>query len=137
MWKVSHTETVTAPAASIWNRWSHVENWPEYDKSLTSTSINGSFELGSVITLQSKKLPKTKFTLAIVTSDIGFAMVSKLPLAKIQMTYHIEEKSDSTEFTQSISISGPLFWLYSLFFGNSLQRTLVSRMQQLAELVSH
>jgi len=135
MWKVSHTETVAAPAASVWSRWTNVENWPEQDETLAAASIEGPFELGSKLIQKPKKSPKTRSTLALVTPDVGFAYVTKIPLAKLQFTHHLDEKNGRTEFTHSVSITGPLFWLYAPMLGRSLERVMIARMKKIVELI--
>lgn len=135
MWKASHTETVAAPGASIWSRWTNVESWPEQDETLASASIQGPFELGSTLILKPKNAPKTKSTLALVTPDVGFAYITKIPLAKLQFTHHLEERSGKTEFTHSVSISGPLFWLYTPLLGRRLEQLMIARMQRIVELI--
>lgn len=134
MWKVSHTETVAAPPSAIWSRWTNVENWPKQDTTLASASIKGAFELGSTLTLRPIKSPPIRARLALVTPDVGFAYITKLPLGTLQYTHHLDEKNGQTEFTHSVAITGALFWLYAPILGRRLEQTMIAKMKRIAEL---
>lgn len=136
MWKVSHSETVQAPAANIWSRWTNVDNWPEQDITLASASIQGAFELGSTLILRPVKAPPVRARLALVSPEDGFAYITKLPFASLQYTHHLEAKGAVTEFTHEVSITGPLFWLYAPLLGRRLEQIMIAKMQKIAELAS-
>lgn len=137
MWKATHSATVNAPSTAVWARWRDVEKWPDQDISLKSAKISGAFELGSTITLRPNGLPKIKARLAIVTPEVGFAYVGKLPLATIQFTHDLEPLDTGTTFTHSVSINGPLWWFYAELFGRTLERNLKARVNKIASLIEY
>ncbi len=136
MWTASHSETVRAQAREIWQRWTEVTRWPEQDASLVSASINGPFAVGSVITLKPKGSPAVTVTLVELTPNVSFSSVGKLPLAQLRFDHTIDEMKDGVRFTQSVSMTGPLAWLWSGLMGSTMAANLTARMQRLAQLVT-
>lgn len=137
MWKASHTETVAATAAAIWMHWTDVARWPLQDDGLESASINGPFEVGSLITMKPKGSPTVAVKLVKVTPNQSFASVGGLPLTTLRFEHLLEPGDDGTiQFTQSVTMDGPLAWLFSRLMGPMMARGLEKRMRKLAATVA-
>jgi hypothetical protein len=135
MWKAEFTKSAQATPEALWERWADVSNWPEQDDSLQSASINGPFAVGSVITLKPKGSPTVKVQLIEVTKLKSFSSTGQLPLAKLQFDHKVKSDAGKIEFTQSVTISGPLAWLFSRLMGNTMSTNLEARMTKLAKLL--
>jgi hypothetical protein len=135
MWKSEHTQTAKATPEALWKRWTDVANWPEQDASLESASINGPFVVGSIITLKPKGSPTVKVKLIEVTPLKSFSSTGSLPLAKLQFDHRANTTSNGIEFTQSVTISGPLAGLFSNMMGKTMAENLKARMIRLSQLL--
>jgi hypothetical protein len=135
MWKSEHTQTAIATPEALWKRWTDVANWPEQDSSLESAGINGPFAVGSVITLKPKGSPTVKVKLIEVTPLQSFSSTGSLPLAKLQFDHKANTTTQGIEFTQSVTISGPLAGLFSNLMGKTMGQNLKARMVKLAALL--
>ena len=136
MWTTSHTETARSKPEVIWARWTDVVRWPEQDASITSAAIDGLFVVGSQITLQPKGSPKVTVKLIEVTPNRSFSSVGALPLASLRFDHRVEPTNDGVSFTQSITITGPLAWLWGGLMGGTMASNLKKRMMKLAELAN-
>jgi Polyketide cyclase / dehydrase and lipid transport len=135
MWKAEFTRNVQATPEALWERWTDVANWPEQDESLQSASINGPFVVGSIITLKPKGSPTVKVQLIEVTKLKSFSSTGQLPLAKLQFDHKAKSDGGKIEFTQSVTMSGPLSGLFSKLMGKTMATNLEARMTKLATLL--
>lgn len=135
MWKSEFTKNAQSTPEALWKRWTDVSNWPEQDASLESASINGPFAVGSVITLKPKGSPTVKVKLIEVTPLKSFSSTGSLPLAKLQFDHKAKSEGGKIEFTQSVTISGPLSGLFSKLMGKTMATNLEARMTKLAKLL--
>ncbi len=136
MWRSSNTQTAKSSLEALWQHWTDVANWPQQDASLESASINGDFQVGSIITLKPKGSPTVKVRLIEVKPCTSFSTIGKLPLTKLQFYHYAAPTSAGIEFTQSVTMTGPLSGLFSLLFGKKMTDNLKARMSKLAELLN-
>ena len=135
MWKAEFTKSAQATPEALWERWTDVANWPEQDESLQSASINGPFAVGSIITLKPKGSPTVKVQLIEVTKLKSFSSTGQLPLAKLQFDHKAKPDGAKIEFTQSVTMTGPLSGLFSKMMGKKMAENLEARMAKLAKLL--
>jgi Polyketide cyclase / dehydrase and lipid transport len=135
MWKAEFTKNAQATPEALWERWTDVANWPQQDESLQSASINGPFAVGSIITLKPKGSPTVNVQLIEVTSLKSFSSTGQLPLAKLQFDHKAKSDAGKIEFTQSVTMSGPLSSLFSRLMGKKMAENLEARMTKLAALL--
>ena len=136
MWKAEFTKSAQAAPEALWERWTEVANWPEQDESLQSASINGPFTVGSIITLKPKGSPTVKVQLIQVTKLKSFSSTGQLPLAKLQFDHKAKSDGAKIEFTQSVTLTGPLSGLFSKLMGSKMAENLEARMTKLAKLLN-
>lgn len=136
MWKAEFTKSAQATPEALWERWTDVANWPEQDESLQSSSINGPFVVGSIITLKPKGSPTVKVQLIEVTPLKTFSSTGQLPLAKLQFDHKAKLDGVKLEFAQSVTMTGPLSGLFSKLMGAKMAENLEARMTKLVKLLN-
>jgi len=136
MWKAEFTKSAQATPQALWERWTDVANWPQQDESLQSAGINGPFAVGSIITLKPKGSPTVKVQLIEVTPLKSFSSTGSLPLAKLQFDHKARAEGGKIEFTQSVTMTGPLSGLFSRLMGGKMAENLEARMAKLAKLLN-
>lgn len=135
MWKAEFTKSAQATPEALWERWTDVVNWPEQDASLEFASINGPFAVGNVITLKPKGSPIVKVQLIEVSRLISFSSNGQLPLTKLQFDHKAKPVAGGIEFTQSVTMTGPLAGLFSRMMGRKMAENLDARMTKLVQLL--
>ena len=134
MWTYEHTETTRATPAQLWARYAEPATWPEWDAETAWVTVEGPVAVGSRGTLKPVHGPATRFTFTEVSPEVGFADVTRLPLARLAFTHRIEPLGTGSRFTHGVTISGPLAPLFARVVGKGIAAGLPSAMRALAQL---
>ncbi len=116
-------QTRTTPEA-IFKLWSAVDNWAEYDQGIEWAKLTDSFSAGGHYTLKPKGGPKVKATILVVDPNTRFIDVSHLFGAKLQFNHKITEEDGNTVVSITMTIDGPLSWLWAKILGKNQQSDL-------------
>lgn len=134
MWTFEHTETTSATPAQVWACYAEPTTWPEWDHEIAAVTLGGPMAVGTRGTLKPVKGPATPFTFTAVTPEAGFTDVSRLPLARLTFSHHIEAMATGCRFTHSVEISGPLSPVFARVIGKKIAARLPAAMRALARL---
>lgn len=134
MWTFEHTETTSATPAQLWAHYAEPTTWPDWDHELESVTVQGAMAVGTRGRLKPIKGPATPFTFTEVTPEVGFTDISRLPLARLALTHHIEPTAAGSRFTHQVTITGPLSPLFARIIGRSIAVGLPIAMLALARL---
>jgi uncharacterized protein YndB with AHSA1/START domain len=130
-----HSADSKAPPASVWERYTDVENWSEWStKGVERSSLDGEFEVGSEGISKAPHLPKGKFELIAVEPERRFASKSSLPGATLTFEHSLEPRGGGTRITHRVSLDGPLAPLWRPMVGFIVERGLATGVERLAEL---
>lgn len=89
-------ETLTAPASAvkIWELYSDVNRWPDWNEAINSIELDGSFESGSAGSIQVLIAPPLSFRLENVEPGEGFDIVAELGDLKVTMKQRLSDDGD-------------------------------------------
>jgi hypothetical protein len=113
------TATSTAAPAAFFAKWADMATWPEWNADTEWVRLDGPFEQGATGTLKPKGGPKVSFVVATLT-DSEFVDVSRLPGARLTFAHRVAVTAAGTEVSVTISLTGPLRWLWSKVMGADL-----------------
>lgn len=130
----SHTESTKAPASAVWSRWINVSGWPDEDKNLKHASLVGEFKVGSTIVMLPKKAPKSIVVITKVQPNMSFSTEGTIPFGKLIIDHKLSATSGKTEFTHTITVTGPMRALFVRLVVQKLAADLPAKMQRLAKL---
>lgn len=130
----SHTESTKATASAIWARWTNVAGWPEEDSNLKQASLTGEFQVGSKIVMQPKKAPKSTVVITKVQPNKSFSTEGSIPFGKLIIDHKLSATSGKTDFTHTITVTGPMRALFARLVVQKLAADLPAKMQRLAKL---
>jgi hypothetical protein len=114
------TQSTTASSKSIYKLWEDINHWADYDQGIEWAKLNEPFVSGSHYTLKPKGGPKVKATILEVEPGKTFVDVSHLLGANLRFDHTI--KSGSVSIT--MTLSGPLSWLWAKILGKNQQADL-------------
>ena len=134
MWKTEFSMKCKASEAKIWQILTDVENWKEWIGSIEYSTINGSFENGTLITIKNIKAPKATNTLKDIVVNKSFTLQSKLPLCTMDSTHEIVKENDVLIIRLGVKMYGALSFIFSSIFGKKLTKSLPIATKKLAEL---
>lgn len=125
MIRIAHTEqrTNAAPSA-IFALWADIDNWANYDDGIEWAKLTDKFEAGGRYVIKPKGGPKTEADIIAVRSDESFIDISHLPGAKLRFDHEITHSNESTIVSITMTLSGPLSWVWSKILGKNQQADL-------------
>jgi Polyketide cyclase / dehydrase and lipid transport len=125
MWTKSHSVvTRAATRQQIWNLFADADDWAGWDAGLEYTKLHGKFEKGGRIELKPAGGPKVMITLLEVEPLRRFLDVTPFPLAKMYDDHTFEETADGLRITHTITVKGPLSFLWVKLVASKLAASL-------------
>lgn len=93
---------------AVWELWSDVSRWPEWDPSLESVTFDGPFAEGSTGTLVIKGQGPIDFVLTEIEERAGFVDETSVPGALIRFGHRVEElPAGRLRVSYDVVIEGP------------------------------
>jgi hypothetical protein len=134
-WELEHSAESKAPPASVWERYTDVEDWREWSKGVEESTLEGEFEAGSKGTMKPPQLPRTGFELVEVEPERRFVSRAKLPGGTLTFDHRIEPANGGTRITHKASLDGgPLRFVWVRMVNWIVKRELPESVDRLAEL---
>jgi hypothetical protein len=134
--KFSHTLKTVAAPERIWEIWTDVENWAQWDTELISADLDGAFVLGAIGRLKPKTGGATKFEISQFNPGNSYTFTIGLPLCSLWVHRYLSDRSDGTYFTHEVSFQGLLAWLFGLLLGRKFQAVLPKVMENVARIAT-
>jgi len=129
MWTKSYSLTTKeATKEQMWKLFSDVNNWHSWDKGIEYAKMSGSFEKGNSFELKPKGGPKVKIQLVETTINKSFTDFTKFPLAKMYGEHRFEETPEGLKITTTMSITGPLAFLWRRIVAQNIADSLPEEM---------
>jgi hypothetical protein len=131
-----HKESIVTNASkkSIWDLWTNVEKWPQWDKEIEWANLNGNFQQNQTGTLKPKGAPSSTFKITTCIPLNAFTDTAKLPFATLIFDHQMTEKDNQRLITHHISITGPLAKVFNWLLGKKLKDGLIKALPQLIKL---
>jgi len=130
MW-FSHSMETTAPPGRVWEVWTDVERWPEWDTELREASLNGTadgFDVGTEGHLEPRVGPTARFVVTDVDPVRSYTYEVALPLGTLLVRRSLHSHDGGTTFVHEVWFEGLLRGLYSRTLGRRYRRALPEAM---------
>jgi hypothetical protein len=135
MRKFKHTVATIAPPETIWQLWTNVDRWVEWDTELLSASMMGEFRLGAVGQLTPRRGVASSFQITQFQIDQSYTLMIALPLCQLQIQRYLSTTPDGPlYFTHDVSFRGFLAWVFALLLGRRFRRILPQVMENLKQI---
>lgn len=125
--------TINTSPTTIFEKYTDVSSWKEWDTDVKESSLIGEFIIGSSGSLTPTKGPKAKFVLTEVTVNQSFTSETKLPLCVMVFRHELETLGDTTKVTHSVSFTGITSFIFSKLIGESINKALPGTLKRLKE----
>lgn len=134
MWSTTYTEKVPGISGQrVWDVYADVENWPGWQDDVEYARIEGGFATGSVIRFKPRGGPKVWIELTEVHAPSRFTDTTRFPLARMVDVHEFTQTDDELEIRNTVSMSGPLAWLWRKLVGEGVARSLPAQTARLVE----
>jgi ligand-binding SRPBCC domain-containing protein len=107
MWTFEYTHRTTARRDAIWNLWSDVASWPEWDVDLEVVTLEGDFVAGARGTLKPKGMDVFPFVVTRAEPDRGYSDETPLDGAVLRFDHDLVPTEAGTLIRQRVSVEGP------------------------------
>jgi len=113
MWTRSYSKVVNdVSLARLWEVWSDVDLWTEWQDDIDSARLEGPFEDGSIIHFKPKGGPALKLGLQDVRAGSAFTDVTHFPLARMYDAHELVAHDGGVEIRVRMWLQGPLAFLW-------------------------
>jgi hypothetical protein len=103
-----HTDSTIATSDKIWQVWTDVTNWKQWDKGLKEAELDGQFLIGTKGKLIPDKGPKSKFVISELVPNQSYTFKTKIPFGWLIVNRTLEVKDGKTFFTHDVQFTGLL-----------------------------
>lgn len=130
IWTYSESIKTTASPESVWNLWTNMSSWPEWDKGVAWAKLETTFLQGEYIAMKPVRGPAVRCLLEEVTPLRSFTTRSSFPLATLSFKHHI----DDGIVTHGVEMRGILTPLFRRLFGRDIQKGLPQAVRSLVAM---
>jgi hypothetical protein len=120
MWSFEFHHPTTAAPHAVWELWSDVALWPEWDVDLDAVTLDGDFTAGARGTLKPKGMDAFPFTITRAEPDHGYADETPLPGAFLRFDHDLLPAGEGTIIRQRVTMDGPDANAYFDQFGGKI-----------------
>lgn len=130
----SHTDSTTAGSEKIWQLWTDVPNWKQWDKGLKDAIFKGDFVAGAKGKLIPDKGPRTKFIITEVIRNQSYTFKTRIPFGWLVIRRTMEVKMGRTYFTHDVEFTGLLKKILANKLGKRYREMLPEVMTSLKQI---
>ena len=132
MWSKTYSTKVTGvSAAEVWKVWADVDRWQEWQGDIDFARLDGAFVQGGKFTLKPQGGPKVKIEILKCDINRNFTDLTRFPLARMFGSHDMIEHGDGLELTTTISIEGPLAFVWRKIVAQGVADSLPSQTEKL------
>ena len=134
MWTGSYSQRATGvPAEKLWNVWTDVNRWTEWQDDIESAKLDGPFAQGAIIQLRPKGGPNVKVELQSVDPGVHYTDITRFPLAEMVVDHDLLRYGDEVEIRTNIKVTGPLSFLWSRIVAKDIVAGLPEQIRRMIE----
>jgi hypothetical protein len=127
----AHVLSSAAPSA-FFAKWADLDTWPEWNADMEWIRMDGPFVQGGTGVLKPKGGPKVRFVIETLIDGEAFVDVSKLPGGRLIFDHRVRATASGTAVDVTITMRGPLGWLWKRVMGGGFRKTAQSDLEGLA-----
>lgn len=132
----SHTQQTTGTPEQIWEVWTNVDRWKDWDTGLQDAELHSeTFELGAKGTILSLEGRKSKFTIVEFERGRSYTMKTKLPLGSLYVKRYLTSAEGHTIFTHEVWFSGLTKGIFAKAFGTKFRNMLPDVLANIKNIV--
>src|SRR6187399_554845 len=121
MWTQSYSQTVKDLSAErVWNVWTDVNQWHTWQDDVGYARLDGEFESGKKFAFRPKGGPNVQLELTDVRKNSLFVDVTRFPFALMIDSHELIERGDELEIKSTITMQGPLAFLWWKLVGEGV-----------------
>ncbi len=129
----SHDVETVASAEAIWDLWTDVSTWKDWDKGLKDAELEGPMTLGARGKIIPLSGPAARFQVTEFDEGEAYAFETRLPFARLKVRRSFVSRQPVL-FRHEVSFHGPLAGFWANRFGPGFRAVLPPTMATLGRL---
>lgn len=135
MWTRTYSKTFkNIKREDIWRIWVDINNWPKWHGDLDGCKLEGEFAVGNCFFLKPKGAKPVKILLTEINDGYSFTDCTSFFGAKMYDTHAMEETPDGLKLTNTLTVNGPLRWLWIKLVAQNVADTIPDETEALIKL---
>lgn len=107
------------PPEAVYQLWAAPMTWPSWDPDVAEVRFSGNALVGINGWMRPSSGPATTFAITALEADRLFTTASRLPGARLLFEHRADPAGSGAQVTVTISVNGPLGWLWRRVLGRS------------------
>lgn len=134
MWSKRHSLSFEGVRPEqVWKVWSDVNQWHTWQPDIEYARLEGAFETGQIFKFRPKGGPELGIELTEVKPLVGYADLTRFPLAKMLDSHEIVDHGDHIEIQNTLTVSGPLSFLWRKLVAEDVAASIAGQTRNLVE----
>ena len=135
MWTRTYTKTFqNISREDVWRIWTDVNHWPQWHADLDYCKMESSFDVGNFFVLKPKGMGAAKIQITEVDEGYSFTDCTSFWGAKMYNTHLMKETKEGLMLTNTLSVIGPLKWLWIKLVARNVAEGLPEETEGLVQL---
>lgn len=126
----------TAPPEVIWEIWTDVPNWKEWDSGLKDASIEADFNIDVKGVITSLEDRKSKFKVVAFKEGQSYTYKTKLPLGSLYVKRYLTVNEGKTIFTHEVWFKGLTGGIFAKALGEKFRAMLPEVLSSIKEIAT-
>jgi len=136
MWQFEHSVVVHASKQVVWQWWTDVEKWPQWDTDLIESAVLGEFAVGTQGRMKVADDALVSFVISEVIPEERFSIKIALFGATLSYTYAMTTEEDgSLKIVHGAHLSGLFGFIWRMLLKSKIQKTLTLALDEFARQV--
>lgn len=132
MWSKTYSTIVKdLDAKKVWGVWTDINNWHTWQNDIEFAKLDSPFTAGSIFKFKPKGGPTLNLEVVELENAKVFTDLTRFPLAKMYDRHEVIEHPDGVELKTTISISGPLAFLWRKIVAENIVKGLPAQTKDL------
>jgi hypothetical protein len=136
MHEVMTLSTIAAPE-KIWNLWTDVARWNDWDRRFRKAEIKGPFSKNTKGTFVFEEGSSNEFLITSCDPGFAYTCTTNLPFAKLHLHRYLGYHNQKTTFTHEVWMEGPLSGIWWLLLGKKFTRDMAMTMDKLKQIAEN
>lgn len=121
MWQKSYSKTFPdVKPEVIWKIWTDINNWHTWNPGIEFCKLDQPFIVGNFFTLKPLSASAHQIQIVAIEKNRLFTDCTRFPGAKMYGHHEMEETSDGLKLTTTMTITGPLGFLWRKIVGEKI-----------------
>lgn len=131
----SYSLESTASPEAIWEIWTDVAQWKNWDSGLKDAKLSSSdFGLGAKGFIYSLEGRKSRFKIVDYEEGLSYTFKTNLPLGGLYVKRYLEQSGGNTKFTHEVWFKGITAGIFSRMFGEDFRKMLPEVLEKIRVL---